>query len=167
MKKLLVLIFLILNMGLVQAQEKDNSATIQEIDTQVWEAFKKAYAEQDGKLFNSIHSDNVIRITSRGILRGSEYKERNTANFARTDRPKVLIDFVFESRIHESDIAYEVGYYKVTYFEKEGESHSYGRFHVVLKKIEGTWKITQDWDAPSINGVRVTEADFEKLRKDQ
>lgn len=164
MKKIFLLIFFTC-LGLnLKAQESTNPETAQQIDAQVWEPFKKAYATKDGELYNSIHSDDVMRVTKQGILLGEAYKERNRKMFAVKGRPRRTIDFVFEHRIHSEEVAYEVGYYKLDYYKEDKVDKTYyGRFHVVLKKIDGVWKISQDWDTSNINGLEVTAKDFEKL----
>ncbi len=43
-------------------------------------------------------------------------------------------------------------------------SSIYGQFHIVLKKIDGNWKITQDWDTDKINGKKLSEEDFDKQK---
>ncbi|MEM7104760.1 MAG: nuclear transport factor 2 family protein [Bacteroidota bacterium] len=146
-------------------QDKADSLAISEIDTQVWDTFKAAYATSDGKLYNSIHTDDILRVTESGIRIGDEYKSSILKWFGNDDRSKRTIDFSFDQRFNKGDTAYEVGYYKVTMY-KDGEVDKFflGRFHVVLKKIEGKWKIAQDWDASKINGVSVTEEDFEKAK---
>ena len=37
----------------------------------------------------------------------------------------------------------------------------FGQFHIVLKKIDGHWKITQDWDTSTIAGKPITAEVFE------
>ena len=135
------------------------------IDEQVWEVFKKAYGKRNAELFNSIHSDDVLRISPHGLRIGEEYKGQIIRSYASKDRPAAVIDFAFEHRIHREEIAYEVGYYKVTKAGQDDPSKaSYGRFHVVLKKIDNAWKITQDWDSGDINGHQVAAADFDRLK---
>ena len=63
-------------------------------------------------------------------------------------------------------IGYEVGFYRVIYQEEGKENRkSYGRFHVVLKKIDGQWKIAQDWDSNSFNGRPIGQQDFDEGKK--
>ena len=85
--------------------------------------------------------------------------------FGNDNRSKRTIDFSFDQRFNKGDTAYEVGYYKVS-MHKDGEVDRVflGRFHVVLKKIDGEWKITQDWDSDKINGKEITAADFGKQK---
>ena len=65
--------------------------------------------------------------------------------------------------MQKEDVAYETGFYRVLYREPGKEPRaSYGRFHVVLRKIDGNWKIAQDWDSNSFNGRPINAGDFEK-----
>ena len=135
-----------------------------EIDIQVWDNFKKAYRTNDATLYNSIHTSDVLRVTPGRIRIGEEYRASNIQSMGRHNRQPRSIDFVFEHRMHREAVGYEVGYYEVTYY-KDGvpERASYGRFHVVLRKEDGVWKIAQDWDSDDINGHKVTRSDFERL----
>ena len=55
--------------------------------------------------------------------------------------------------------AYLRGIYKYSYFPKAGEPNiGYGKFHVVLRKENGVWKILTDYD--SSEGGKVGEADY-------
>jgi hypothetical protein len=55
----------------------------------------------------------------------------------------------FIQRIASTDKAFEVGYYKSTSTNTTtGEKRSgYGKFHVLLRKENGVWKILMDADA--------------------
>jgi len=132
----------------------------EEIDQQVWEVFKKSYGNKNAADFNAIHTDDVLRITPSGIRVGQAYRDQNIKSFSRKDGPSRTIDFRFERRIHENDIAYEIGYYQIT--QDNGDRY-YGRFSVLLKKENGKWRIAQDWDTNDINGHKVGKADWDKL----
>ncbi|MEZ5041193.1 MAG: nuclear transport factor 2 family protein [Saprospiraceae bacterium] len=160
--KRITLPLLILLSGILPAQ---NDTTIQAaIDQQVWKPFIVAFKNQDAELFNSIHTDDVLRITPWGIKEGKEYKASTKANYekGKAAGQKRTIAFWFEHRQAKQKVAYEVGYYKVTAFTPEGEQNYYARFHVLLRKKAGRWKIAQDWDTNQVNGVAVTAEDFEK-----
>ena len=59
-----------------------------------------------------------------------------------------------------------MGYYRLISVRDEGEERTYyGQFHVVLREVEGIWKIAQDWDAGQLNGREIGEADFLKNKK--
>ncbi|MDN5204126.1 nuclear transport factor 2 family protein [Fulvivirgaceae bacterium BMA10] len=136
-----------------------------EIDKQVWKPFIEAFAEFDAEKFNALHTDDVLRATPWKLRVGREYKNGNLEGFAknRDKGTKRAIEFWFEHRVASTDVAYEVGYYKITVNrEGEEERNYYARFHIVLKKIDSNWKIAQDWDTGKINGVAVTEQDYLK-----
>lgn len=134
------------------------------VDEQVWEPFKKAYFERDAEGFNAVHTEDVMRITDDGFQIGQVYKNANVQWLEKgKDRPKRRIDFVFEHRIYSEDIAYEVGYYKISTPSEPYISSSYARFSVLLKKVEGQWKIAQDWDVDKIGERKVSAEDFNRL----
>lgn len=161
MKKMLCLFsFSFLLFSLI-AQE----AEIQkEVDEQVWKPFVKAYSSFDATTFNSLHSEDVIRANAWGVRVGKAYLESNIKNFQKGKErgDKRSISFWFEHRKYSGDVGYEVGYYEVKAIRKGEEKKYYARFHIVLRKIDGKWKIVQDWDTSKINGVDVTQADYLK-----
>lgn len=144
--------------------QEDATQIQKEIDQQIWKVFAETYNNLDAKGFNAIHADDVIR-SGPGTLRvGEEYKNQNRESFQRVKQrgEKRTISFTMESRQTREDLSYEVGYYKVSMQPKEGEArHFYGRFHVVIKKIDGQWKIVQDWDTGSILGKKIDEEAFQ------
>ncbi len=145
------------------SQEADNAQN--EIDEHIWKPFITSYSTLDHEVFNSIHSDDLRRINSREIRTAKPYKEKNTAWFtkAKKDGYKQSIAFNFDKRIVTRDQAFETGYYKVSITKPNGDqSDHYARFHVMLRKENGKWKITQDWDSNILNGERVTAEDFLK-----
>ena len=163
MKKTLTFLFLSV-IGLMAYSQ--DSEIQKDIDQQVWEVFKKSYAARDAALFNSIHTDDVLRISSREIRIGDEYKNQIAENYKRPFEGSISIDFRFEHRVHREEVAFEVGYYKVNRTNADGkEANFYGRFNVLLKKLDGIWKIAQDWDSGNINGHEVGAGDWERLAK--
>ena len=160
MKKLLLLCLLVSNTCL--GQENKVLDFSEEIDTQVWIPFKTAYNLGDATAYNALHASDIIRITTYGIQQGKEYQESIIKSFARSDRRR-QIDLKFEHRIHSENLAYEVGYYRVQYYQNDSLKKSFGRFNVLLEKKAGVWKIVQDWDVDKIIDVPITEADFDKL----
>ncbi len=143
-----------------QQQKYDFS---KEIDQQLWKSFVKSYNSRDGKSHIKIHTNDVLRITRNGIRKGKAYQDQILESYGRKGQPKREIEFKHEHRIHAPNLAYEVGYFKVTVFRKDKADEYYGRFSVVLEKEEGRWKIAQDWDVDEINGVKITKADYEKM----
>lgn len=149
------------------AQRSQTSEEVKkEIDQQVWKPFIKAYATQDGTLFNSLHDDNVLRASPGGILLGKEYKDRNKKSFARGKKMGVsmIFEFKFINRQAKGNVAYEVGLYYGKLKTKNGIRKWFGEFHVVLKKINGRWLIMQDRDTNLISGKRIDEAYYQKTK---
>ena len=160
--RIFLLLFLITNM--TYSQEKVKHDFSKEIDEQLWKSFVNSFNSRDGEKHIQIHTEDVLRITKNGIRIGKEYRDRIRESYDRKDQPRREIEFKFEHRIHKPNIAYEVGYFKIISFHKDGEKEYYGRFSVVLKKENGRWKIAQDWDVDAINGVPITAKDYEKLK---
>ncbi|WP_420385503.1 hypothetical protein [Roseivirga sp.] len=135
-----------------------------DINKDVWFNFMQAYQDLDASLFNQIHTNDVLRIPVDGnmMMIGQEYKDANLENFNRWNQTKVRqkIEFSFYSRIQKANWAYETGIYKLTRFTDNGSQSYYGKFHVTLKKVSGTWKIFIDSD--SSNGGTIGEEDFLK-----
>lgn len=155
---------MLMSITLTFSQQKDQPNYSKEIDEQLWKEFVKSYNARDAKKYNDLHTDDIVRITKNGIRQGKEFKEGIIRAYGRKGQPKRTIEFKFEHRVHAKNIAYEVGYFKVTYYKKEGVEAHYGRFSVVLRKEGSRWKIAQDWDIDQINGVPITAKDYEKLK---
>ena len=163
MKNAVIIGLVFFSVGILNGHEKVKHDFSTAIDQQIWEPFKQAYKTRDATLYLSIHADDILRVTKDGIRSGAAFRE-NIIKWYKKDNNQRSIDFKFEHRIHDKDIAYEVGYYKSTFTPENGESKvSIGRFHVVIIKINGSWKITQDWDTDVINGYVFSEKDFDKL----
>lgn len=165
MRILAKFLILLLACGSTWAQDNDNSLE-KEIDETIWKLFKQSYEARDWEAFNALHTDDVLRVHDGGIQKGLEYKDAIKSYYEAEDNRKTTIDFVMERRTYKGDIGYEVGFYRVIY-EEEGKDDrmSYGRFHVVLKKIDGKWKIAQDWDSGTFNGRPIGPEDFDDNKK--
>jgi len=143
--------------------QEDVKKIQQEIDRQLWKPFAETYGNQDAEGFNALHTDDVIRSGPSTLLIGEEYKERNREGFKKGKEMgiKRTISFTLESRQTRPELSYEVGYYKVTVVREGKEDHFYGRFHCVLKKIDGQWKVAQDWDTDKVLGNKIDEEDYQ------
>jgi uncharacterized protein (TIGR02246 family) len=164
MKKVSLIIVLVLYSVVGFTQQNTKYDFSKQIDEQLWKSFVEAYSSRNTKRYLALHTDDVVRITKGGIRKGKEFRESIRESFAKKNQPKRTIEFKHEHRIHEQEIAYEIGYFKITYFQNEKEETYFGRFSVLLKKENGRWKIAQDWDVNQINGEPITEKDYEKLR---
>lgn len=160
------LTFLLVFISLTSSVAQDEIITQKEIDENLWKPFQIAFETIDGSALNALYADKVLRVTPNGIDTQNKFKEANLKRFEqnRANKTNVKLDFWFDSRHSNSTTSYEVGFYKMKLTNINGENTIYGQFHIVLKKINGVWKITQDWDTTEINGTPVTAKDFEKQK---
>lgn len=132
-----------------------------EINETIWKPFKEAYEARNLEAFQALHTEDVLRVNERGIRIGEEYWSSIRESFENPQAPPIVIDFSFEERFYSEEVAYEVGYYRVIYTGQDGKEYSsYGRFHVVLKRIEGKWLIAQDFDTDKIGMDLMGEENF-------
>lgn len=166
MKNFLFLVLFCMALAPINAQGDNQKVQIEDhVNKEVWKPFKNSYEKRDWETFNSLHTDDILRVHDGGIRQGQEYKDDIKTNYQRVSERKTQIDFVMERRMYKEDLGYEVGFYRVIYKEKGKEDRmSYGRFHVVLKNIDGTWRIAQDWDSNSFNGRPIGEKDFDESK---
>ncbi len=165
MKKLFSIPFLFLIFILNPIYSQSDSILQKEIDDQIWYPFINAYNNWNAEAFNSIHDKDMLRGSPWGLKTGEEYFKRNLERFekGKSSGNERNISFTFECRVHEKDMAYEVGYYKLIDKREDKENVYYGQFHVVLEKINGKWKIVQDWDMDKLNGEKIGEEHFMKF----
>ncbi len=128
------------------------AALQKEINNGVWKPFITAFNNHDDKAFSAVHSKEVIRVSqdANQILGYEEYfKKVPESEKARWKDWKRNIELRFLQRISSNDKAFEVGYYKTTNTNTvTGEKRTgYGKFHVLLRKENGAWKILMDADA--------------------
>ncbi len=123
-----------------------------EINEQVWKPFIKAFNNHDDDAFSTVHSKEVVRVSQddNHIMGYNEYfKKVPDSVKAKWKDWKRNIELRFLQRIASGDNAFEVGYYKSASTNTvTGEKRTgYGKFHVLLRKENGTWKILMDADA--------------------
>ncbi len=134
-----------------------------EINTQVWEPFISSFSNFQSEAFLSVHSKDVVRSPrdAKRIFHGQQYLEmqKRGDDRAKKEGRKRSIELRFTERIAENDLAIDVGIYKTTDTDPSGQQQSYyGRFHVVLRKEDGRWKILVDTDSTENNTIG--EKDF-------
>jgi len=123
-----------------------------QINEQVWKQFIKAFNNRDDEGFKAVHSKEVIRVSQddNQVIGYKEYfKPVPDSVKAKWGQWKREIQLRFIQRIASGDKAFEVGYYKSTSTNTStGQSRTgYGKFHVLLRKENGIWKILMDADA--------------------
>ena len=133
-----------------------------EIDEQVWTQFDAAFERYDATALNALYAEEVLRVTPAGIDTESRFKLQNSESYAGHYGAgnKRDLQFWFESRHTNATTSYEVGMFKITTTTNGQASSFYGQFHIVIKKLNGTWKITQDWDTAEVNGKLLDADDF-------
>ncbi len=134
-----------------------------EINDQVWKPFIQTFNNFDADGFLAVHSKDIIRSSrdSKEILDWKEYLKQQKAGDKRSieQGSKRTLELRFTERIANAEKAIEVGIYKTSSINSKGEIRSfYGRFHVILRKENGIWKILVDTD--SSEGNTISEKDF-------
>jgi ketosteroid isomerase-like protein len=134
-----------------------------EINTQVWEPFITSFNNHQAEAFMAVHSKDVIRSPrdSKIVLNWDDYKKSQIEGDQQDlkAKRKRTLTLRFTERIANDNQAVEVGVYKTSYLLSDGKTIDYyGRFHVVLRKENGVWKILVDTDS-SENGT-ITENGF-------
>ena len=135
--------------------QKEN---LKDVNTQVWAVFSSSYETLDAERFESIHHDDFIRVSGnqKTISRKDGYIGGFKQRWASSKRSQA-ISFRFTERINNGDIGSERGIYKFTIDPgTEKERSFYGKFHVVLKKANGEWKILVDYDSDEANTINET-----------
>jgi len=151
----LVTLVCICSFLLGQAQE--STAIQKEIDSNVWKPFQEAFEALDAEKLNALYGDDVLRVTPSGIDTDNKFIAANLARFQeyKVQGVKIELDFWFDSRFSNEHTSYEVGFYSIRFVKAKSANVVYGQFHIVLKKIDGAWKITQDWDTTTIAGEAI------------
>lgn len=137
----------------------------EEINTTLWRPFRAAFEQLDGAALNALYAKQVLRVTAAGVDTEEQFKVFNQSRFAENlaNGDRVGLQFWFDSRHTNPLVSYEVGFYRLSVETPAGAvSHFYGQFHVVLRRIAGTWKIVQDWDTDRIGGRVLGAADFDR-----
>ena len=148
MKKIIMTTLILFHGLLLYSQ---NNKITKEINEQVWKIFIQSFSNGDDVLFRSVHSKDVVRVLQDdGQIQDYDlyFKKIPDSVKAEWGNWKKSIDLRFTQRISNEDNAFEVGYYKTTSTNTQtGEQRkSFGRFHVLLRKENGKWRIVMDAD---------------------
>lgn len=159
MQNLIIKIFFIVFVTQISAQE---NALHQKINKDMYENFSKAFETLDYKIFASIHSKEMIRISGNGgeIKNAKLYLEGYQKRWSDSSRKPAPIDFRLLERVTSDSLASDRGIYRVTYTNDQNETkYSYGKFHVILKLEDGNWKIVMDYDSDENKTINKTSYD--------
>ncbi|GAA3589107.1 hypothetical protein GCM10022396_02940 [Flavivirga amylovorans] len=151
-----------------------NINDLKEINSQIWNNFSKSFETLNYELFESLHSKDLIRVNG-GDYKSIRNKEAYLEGYkSRWSNPVLsqTISFRFSERICKDGMASERGVYKFTMNPRtENQKIYYGKFHVILRKENGLWKILIDYDSSENESINETETlyqntfavdDFEK-----
>jgi ketosteroid isomerase-like protein len=148
--KLLILLGLLIAIG--GHAQNDQS----DINEQVWKPFTQAIMTQDVNRFIALHSSDLVRavINNQKLMGWNEYRMEMEKSWPgwkesiRKNKSTYTFELRFTERISNGNVAYEVGYFRNQLITATGETQeSFGRFHVVLRKEAGAWKILVDSDS--------------------
>ncbi|NMM47794.1 nuclear transport factor 2 family protein [Marinigracilibium pacificum] len=140
----------------------------EDINNQVWAKFEKAFVDLNPGLMAEIHSRDLARIPADNnrILNYEEYIDSFHKRFdrAKSNHIKYEIELRFIERIANGFTASERGIYQLIVINEQDEPRSYyGKFHVLLRKENGLWKILMDYD--SNEGGKIGKEDFDKANE--
>ncbi|MFW6227617.1 MAG: YybH family protein [Bacteroidota bacterium] len=163
----MLLFSIFLSVGCSGVLAQNNQENMAEINRQVWYPFYKAYETLDAELFASLHDTAIFRIPAdnKTIETYSEYISGLENWFAQNlkDNRQLNIEFRFFERINNNLTASERGIYKFSMRAPGTEEVVfYGKFHVILQKENGVWKIRMDYD--SNEGGTIGEDDYMAAR---
>ncbi|WP_271764931.1 hypothetical protein [Aquimarina algiphila] len=126
------------------------TAIHEKINADMYGNFSKAFETLDYNLFASIHSNDMIRISGNGgeIKGVKTYLEGYKKRWSKPKGKPALIDFRLFERVYSETLVSDRGIYRASYTDNDNKvQYSYGQFHVILKMIEGNWKILIDYDS--------------------
>jgi hypothetical protein len=160
MKTFIVTLFSCTTIIFSFSQTKTN---LEDINT-TWKKFYKAFETLDYTLMAEIHSQDLVRVSGgKRIVDYDTYINNYKAGFEhdKTGGQTSTISLRFFERINNDSTASERGIYKLVRNKgTNNEEAYYGQFHVLLKKSNGVWKITMDYD--SSEGGAIGEEQYQK-----
>lgn len=163
-----ILIFIIFSLVLTNPIKAQNLKNLEDINDQVWSKFYQVFDSLDYNLMETIHSKHLIRIPAdnKVIFGYKDYMEQYKITFAKIKENKsnLHISLRFFERINNDLVASERGIYKMIINpNKKNEKVIYGKFHVILIKENGVWKILMDYDSNENNTIG--EENFKKAHE--
>ncbi|MEU7528757.1 hypothetical protein AB0A74_23705 [Saccharothrix sp. NPDC042600] len=120
-----------------------------QINHDVWEPFRRAYAGLDARAFLAVHGPDLIRAggPARQVRGHAEYTDDITEFFGRVaaagDRLAIVLRFT--ERLASADAASERGVFRIDAV-KAGEPRTvFGHFHVFCRRTD-RWRIVVDYE---------------------
>jgi ketosteroid isomerase-like protein len=175
--KFLVTIFLALQIIFINNNtdiKEPYIETFEQINDQVWYPFIESYQNLDTDAFINLHHPKLVRMV---LNDGMQYdidtyfiQQKEVNDHYKTTKKTRTIELRFQHRTVQDSFAYEIGYYKSTsYVPRDPKgTENYGKFNVILKKENGTWKILSDADHGPVPSYLFTTSkemeDFEPFK---
>lgn len=130
----------------------------QEINDQVWKPFILTFNQFETEKFMALHAKDVVRSSrdANQVLNWQQYhdQQKKGDDWSKGNGYTRTLELRFIERLASPDQAIETGIYKTTSVNNKGEASSgYGKFMVVLRKENGTWKILVDTDSSEGNSI--------------
>lgn len=137
---------------------------LRELNRDLWQPFRAAYAARDAAAFFALHAPDLIRAsgTDGKVYDLGAYEEQVAPWFAgMAARGDTLdITFRFTERVAAEDLASERGVYRIVIDPVGAERLVFhGRFHTFARKVGGQWRIAVDYDTTDAGAV--TAATYE------
>jgi len=133
-----------------------------ELNRDIWEPFRQAYADRDLDAYLSLHTPDLVRVdVARNWIGGLvEYGEMSRPIFGKlVDRGDTAdIRFRFSERLASADLASERGYYRMAIAVSEPEPHELvfvGQFHTIARLTDKGWRLSVDYETGA-----ATEEDY-------
>lgn len=121
-------------------------ALLTELNEQVWEPFRAAYAAADTERYLALHERDLIRAGGpRRLVQSYRDVAAETGPWFDGARERGLalsIEFRFVERLADGDLASERGIFRIS----AGSDLFYGRFHTFCRRVDGRWRIAVDYD---------------------
>ena len=118
------------------------------INEQVWIPFCESFATNDSEAFLALHTTDAVRvgIDRNDVKSGDAFRESIMQQMKQFKDAGYAFSLTlrFTARTHGDDVAFEKGVYK--FASASGDYTGYGQFHVMLRKVDGTWKVALDAD---------------------
>lgn len=124
---------------------------LRQLNNDVWEPFRLAYAKLDAAAFLDLYSPDLIRAGGppKQVFGFADYSDQIGKWFEELAGrgSSVDITFRFVERIATNDLASERGIFRIVSSRPSGEQRVFhGRFHTFSRRADGRWRICVDYD---------------------
>ena len=158
----IILIVFVLSIVACATNTESHTAADKAAIDEVYNTFTKAYETLDAELIKSIYEEDAIymppseegfELGQSAFIGGFE----NMFKYSKMNNHGMTIAFRFQDRDIANDLAYDIGYYKITRDSADTVlGTASGKFITILKKQEdGSWKFRAD----GYNGAPVSAFD--------